>query len=304
VAGVVPSSGRTMALRGGERAKRMASLERLLEWMAGQRVERSDPVTAVGGGSIGDLAGLATALYARGVPWINVPTTWLSQADAALGGKVAVDLAAGKNAVGAFWPPDAVVADLDMLATLPRREARNGLAECIKAALVGDPTLWRLIEDRGSTAISGDQEARYAIIERAARVKMAIVERDPCEVGERRQLNLGHTAGHALEMVARYRLAHGAAVALGLCVAAQVGARRGGDPDLPTRLGALLGNLGFATRHSADADAVRDALGADKKRRAGRQRWILPMTIGQVIEVDDVTDAELESALRCIGIGA
>ncbi|HYN63967.1 MAG TPA: bifunctional shikimate kinase/3-dehydroquinate synthase [Candidatus Limnocylindrales bacterium] len=299
-----PQPERTLVLRGGEANKRMASLRRVLEWMAAQRVERSDPVAAIGGGSIGDLAGLAAALYARGIPWIDVPTTWLSQADAALGGKVAVNLRAGKNAVGAFWPPSAVVADVDVLDSLPRREARNGMAESVKAALVGDPVLWRLIEDRGSTAIDGDEEARYAIIERAARVKMAIVDRDPFEADERRQLNLGHTIGHALEVVARYRLPHGAAVALGLCVAAQLGAVRGGDPELPSRLGALVQELGFAIRHPGDPRAVRDALGADKKRRAGRQRWILPMAIGQVIEVDDVTDAELDMALRCIGIGA
>lgn len=304
VAGLVPAGVRRLELRGGEPAKRMISLERLLDWMVTERVERADPVAAVGGGTVGDLAGLAAALYARGVPWVDVPTTWLSQADAALGGKVAVDVGAGKNAVGAFWPPSAVVADVDVLASLPRREARNGMAESIKAALVGDATLWRLIEDRGAAALGRDAEARYAIIERAARVKMAIVDRDPFELGERRTLNLGHTVGHALEVVSRYRLPHGAAVALGLCAAAQLGAGRVGDPQLPSRLGGLLGELGFAVRHSADPAAVRDAIGTDKKRRSGRQRWILPMAIGQVIEVDDVTDNELEMALRCIGIGA
>jgi 3-dehydroquinate synthetase len=259
---------------------------------------------AVGGGTVGDLAGLAAALYARGLPWLAVPTTWLAQADAALGGKVAVDLAAGKNAVGAFWPPSAVIADVEVLGSMPRREARNGMAECVKAAVVADAGLWRLIEDRGVEALTGDAEARYAIIERAARVKMAIVDRDPFEVGERRTLNLGHTVGHALEVVARYRLPHGAAVGLGMCVAASLAAARGGDPELQPRLSALLDQLGLPTRHSADPAAVRDALTADKKRRGGRQRWILPMAIGSVIEVDDVTERELETALRGIGIGA
>jgi shikimate kinase/3-dehydroquinate synthase len=304
VAGLVPAGARKIELRGGESAKRMASLERLLGRMVTERAERADPVVAVGGGSIGDLAGLAAALYARGVPWIDVPTTWLAQADAALGGKVAVDLGTGKNAVGAFWPPSGVVADLDSLESLPKQEARNGMAESIKAALVGDATLWRLIEDRGRAALRRDQEARYAIIERAVRVKMAIVDRDPFELGERRTLNLGHTIGHALEVVANYRLPHGAAVALGLCAAAQLGAGRGGDPELPLRLGTLLGELGFATRHAADPRAVLDALGTDKKRHSGQQRWILPTAIGEVVEVDDVADAELDTALRCIGIGA
>jgi 3-dehydroquinate synthetase/shikimate kinase len=302
---VLPDGSRgTMALRGGESAKRIASLERVLEWLAAQRMERTDPLVAVGGGTVGDLAGLAAALYARGLPWLAVPTTWLAQADAALGGKVAVDLAAGKNAVGAFWPPSAVIADVEVLGSMPRREARNGMAECVKAAVVADAGLWRLIEDRGVEALTGDAEARYAIIERAARVKMAIVDRDPFEVGERRTLNLGHTVGHALEVVARYRLPHGAAVGLGMCVAASLAAARGGDPELQPRLSALLDQLGLPTRHSADPAAVRDALTADKKRRGGRQRWILPMAIGSVIEVDDVTERELETALRGIGIGA
>jgi shikimate kinase / 3-dehydroquinate synthase len=304
VTGLVPANARSIELRGGEAAKRMASLERVLSWLVTERAERADPMAAVGGGSIGDLAGLAAALYARGVPWVDVPTTWLAQADAALGGKVAVDLGVGKNAVGAFWPPSGVIADLDTLASLPKREARNGMAESIKSALIGDAALWRLIEDRGAAALRRDEEARYAIIERAARVKMAIVESDPFELEERRKLNLGHTIGHALEVVAKYRLPHGAAVALGLCAAAQLGAERGGDPELPLRLGTLLGELGFATRHTANPDAVRDALASDKKRRGGRQRWILPMAIGEVTEVDDVTDVELEAALRGIGIGA
>jgi shikimate kinase/3-dehydroquinate synthase len=297
-------SRRTMVLRGGERAKRIASLHRILEWLAAERVERTDPLVAVGGGTMGDLAGLAAAMYARGLPWLAVPTTWLAQADAALGGKVALDLQAAKNAVGAFWPPSGVIADVEALASLPRREARNGIAECIKAALICDDRLWHLIEDRGVDALRGDAEARYAIIERAARVKMAIVDRDPFEAGERRSLNLGHTVGHALEVVSRYRLPHGAAVGLGMCVAASLAAGRGGDPELRPRLNELLEQLGLPTQHSADPAAVHHALTADKKRRAGRQRWILPMAIGTVIEVDDVSERELETSLREIGIGA
>lgn len=294
----------TQVLEGGERAKRVRVLERLLAWLAEERAERGDPIVAVGGGTVGDVAGLAAAIYARGVPWIAMPTTWLAQADAALGGKVAVDLPNAKNVVGAFWPPTAVIADVDLLRGLPPRHARNGLVEAMKAGLIADPALWRLIEDRGAAAIRGDEAARYAIIERAARVKLAIVDRDPFEASERRLLNLGHTIGHALEVVSRYRLAHGPAVALGLCAVARLGAARGGDPDLPARLAALLHRLGMRTRYPADGGVVRRAIEGDKKRRAGRQRWILPMAIGTAVEVDDVTDAELDAALASIGIGA
>jgi len=297
------SDGRTLQLRGGERSKRTAVLQRLLAWMTDLRLERSDPVVTVGGGTISDLAGLAAALYARGVPWVAVPTTWLAASDAALGGKVAIDLADAKNAVGAFWPPAGVIGDIEALRSLPPRHARNGLAEAIKAALIADPMLWHLIESRGREALRGDEAARYAMIERAARVKLAIVERDPFETSERRVLNLGHTVGHALEVVTGYRLAHGAAVVLGLLVAARLATARGGDRELAPRLHELVAGLGFTTSQPADRAAVLHALSGDKKRRAGRQRWILPMAIGQAVEVDDVTDVELDAALGSIGIG-
>jgi shikimate kinase / 3-dehydroquinate synthase len=301
--GLIASLGaaRCITLAGGERAKRMRTLERVLDWLATSRAERGDAVVGVGGGTVGDLAGLAAALYARGVPYVAVPTTWLAQADAALGGKVGVDLAGAKNAVGAFWPPWSVFADVALLRTLPRRRLRDGLAEAVKAAMIGDPELWSLLEARGRAALRRDEAARYAITERAARVKLAIVERDPFEQGERRQLNLGHTLAHALEIESGYRLPHGAAVALGLRAVVGIAAARGADPDLGERLDSLLADLGLALRHGFNAAAVRDAIAGDKKRLHGRQRWLLPMSIGQVTEVDDVGDAELSAALERIG---
>jgi len=289
-----------LPLRGGERAKRLATLGRVLEWLAGQRVERETPLVAVGGGTIGDLAGTAAALYARGLPLVQVPTTWLAQADSAIGGKVAIDLDGVKNAVGAFWPPVAVLSDVAVLRSLPARQRRDGIAESAKAALIGDPALWRLLEDRGRGALRDDEPARYAIVERSARLKLAVCEHDPFETGERRTLNLGHTVGHALEVESRYHLGHGAAVALGMRVAMTIAARRGADPDLPGRLDDLLSTLGFSPRRAFQAGLVREAMLGDKKRHAGRQRWILPMEIGHTVEVDDVTDAELERGLGAI----
>jgi len=297
----VPASCARLEVRAGERAKRLRGLERVLEWLSTQRVEREEAVIAVGGGKIGDLAGTAAALFNRGLPLVQVPTTWLAQADSAIGGKVAVDLAAAKNAVGAFWPPTGVHTDVAMLRSLPLRRRRDGMAESVKSALIGDPVLWRLIESRGRAALRGDEAARYAIVERSARLKLGVCERDPFEAGERRTLNLGHTIGHALEVESGYRLPHGSAVVLGMRAVAAIAARRGADPTLPHRLDSLLDGLGFRLTHAFDQSVARTAMRGDKKRRAGRQRWILPMEIGRTQEVDDVTDAELRMALRTIG---
>lgn len=290
-----------LAIAAGERSKRLRSLERILEWLAEQRVERDTPLIVAGGGTIGDLAGTAAALFARGLPLVQLPTTWLAQADSAIGGKVAVDLGGAKNAVGAFWPPVAVVSDVMALRSLPHRLRRDGMAESVKAAIIGDPALWRLLEDRGRAALRTDEAARYAILERSARLKLGVCQRDPFETGERRTLNLGHTIGHALEIESRYRLPHGSAVALGMRAVAVIAAGRGGDPELGPRLDALLSDLGFTPRRTFDPARVRDAMLGDKKRLAGRLRWLLPMEIGRVTEVDDVTDAELGRALRAIG---
>ena len=289
-----------LALRAGEGAKRLSSVGRVLEWLADQRVERGTALVAVGGGTLGDLAGTAAALYARGIPLVHVPTTWLAQADSAIGGKAGVDLRAAKNAAGAFWPPDAVHSDVAVLRSLPTAIRRDGMAESVKSALIGDPALWRLIEERGAAALRTDEAARYAIVERSARLKLAVCARDPFEAGERRTLNLGHTIGHALEVESRYRLRHGAAVALGMRAVAAIAARRGAPADLAPRLDDMLATLGYTLTRAFDAQAVRDAMVADKKRLAGRQRWILPMDVGSVVEVDDVTDDAIGAALETI----
>ena len=295
-----PAGRARLEVGAGERAKRMRRLEKILEWLAAQRVEREEHLMAVGGGTVGDLAGTAAALFNRGIPLVQVPTTWLAQSDSAIGGKVAVDLASAKNAVGAFWPPVAVLSDIAALRTLPVRLRRDGMAESVKSAIIGDPELWQLLESRGRAALRDDEPARYAIVERSARLKLAVCDRDPFESGERRTLNLGHTIGHALEVESRYRLSHGSAVALGMRAVATIAVRRGAAADIGERLDPLLATLGFRVTHVFDHDAVRAAMGGDKKRRGGRQRWILPMGVGSVAEVDDVTESELRAALRTI----
>ncbi|HVM31367.1 MAG TPA: bifunctional shikimate kinase/3-dehydroquinate synthase [Candidatus Limnocylindrales bacterium] len=293
---------RSHLLEGGEQAKSFTRLHELLTWLSAAGAERGDPLVAVGGGTIGDVAGLAAALHHRGMALVHVPTTWLAQADSSIGGKVAIDLPGAKNAVGAFWPAWLIISDTTLLDTLPVRQRRDGMAEVLKCGLIGDPLLWELIEIRGAGALAGnDAAAGYAMTERAARVKLDVVERDPYERDERRTLNLGHTVGHALEVESGYQLPHGEAVGLGLRAVAHIAAGRDAERGLAERIDEVLIGLGFPLRRRFDAAAVRGALGSDKKRVRGRQRWILPVAVGRVAQVDDVTDAELDAALAAIG---
>lgn len=302
LSGLLPF-GRRLDVQGDEEAKRLHRLESILEWLSAHGAERRDPILALGGGTLGDLAGFAAAVYLRGVPLVHLPTTWLAQADSSIGGKVGVDLARAKNAAGATWPAWAIVSDVAALRALPEARLRDGYMESIKAGLIGDPVLWQLAEAHGPAALT-DEPIRYALLERAVRLKLAVVDRDPYETGERRVLNLGHTLGHALEVESAYRLPHGGAVALGLRAVAAISAGRGAEPDLAERIDHVLDAAGFPLRRSFDAAAVRRALLSDKKRAAGRQRWILPMAVGRVIEVDDVTDDELQRALGAIAAPA
>jgi len=297
---------RRLLIDAGEHNKRLASAEAMLEFAAEAHAERGDAWVAIGGGTTGDLVGTAAALYMRGAPLFQVPTTWLAMADAAIGGKVGVDLSAAKNAAGAFWPPVAVVADLATLTTLSQDRLRDGLGESLKCGIIGDPWLWQLIRTSGRAALAtgpeADLAARYAMVERAALLKIGVVDRDPFEAGERRTLNLGHTIGHALEVESRYTLPHGQAVVLGTRAVARMAVGRGASPDLAAEIDDVVASLGYAMRRAFDPAAVMRALRGDKKVHAGRLRWILPEAIGRVRQVDDITDAEIAAALAHIRI--
>ncbi len=295
--------GRRVLIASGERRKRLRTVERLLEDASAMGAERGDAWVGVGGGVTTDMVGTAAALYVRGAPFVAVPTTWLGLTDAAIGGKVAVDLSAAKNAAGAFWPPAAIVGDTTALRTLPRSRRLDGMAETLKSGIIGDPALWELVETRGVAALRHDGADRYALIDRAVALKLDVVERDPFERGERRTLNLGHTLGHALEIESGYRLGHGLAVVLGLRAVAHIAAGRGATPGLPERIDSVVRQLGYELTREFDAAAVKRALTTDKKRVRGRQRWILPLDIGRVIDVDDVSEAELDAAIAHIRRG-
>ena len=262
----------------GEEAKRLEVVAGLYERLAAVPTRRADPVLAVGGGATTDVAGFAAATWLRGVPLVNLPTTVLGMVDAAVGGKTGVDLAAGKNLVGAFHQPVAVVADLDTLAGLPAAEVRSGLAEVAKAGLVGDPALAEALHRSAGPAVAADPDALAPLVEGAVRVKAAVVAADEHEqAGDGRAgrlvLNYGHTLGHALERLAGYQgLRHGEAVALGMVFAARVAEAIGladGHVRLLTALDLPVGGVRL------DPDQVLAAMATDKKHRGGLRLVLL-----------------------------
>ena len=289
----------------GEKAKHLATVARLYDGMVKRRLDRSAVVIAFGGGVVGDAAGFAAATYLRGVRLVQVPTTLLSQVDSAIGGKVGVNLPAGKNLVGAFHPPSLVVCDPDVLSTLPRREFRAGLYEAIKYGVIASRPLFEHIATSLPAIFTRDAGVLTPLIADCCRIKAEVVMTDEYEQGPRRVLNFGHTVGHALESISRYgRFLHGEAVGYGMLAAAALSAKRGLFPadDLEV-LKAVIGHMGPmpATTDLKAADAL-DAMLSDKKVSGGTLHFVLPVRIGATTIVDDVTPKELRAALKAIGI--
>lgn len=286
-----------LGVRGGEGIKRLSSVNRLCDDFAGAGVERSSTIVAVGGGALTDAVGFAAATYMRGISWVAVATTVLGMADAAIGGKTGVDVARHKNLVGAFWQPNASIADLRALATLPVAHRRTGMTEIIKAAVIGDP---RLLELCSAFDIRSHGAAWRALIARAAAVKLRIAARDPKERGERAKLNLGHTVGHALESASAFRMSHGAAVAVGLRAAGLLSTARGlWQPRDHARMLRAIANAGLALHAPiASSAAAFAALKSDKKRVAGSGRFVLPTSIGAVVYGVTVRDADVRRVMR------
>jgi len=292
----------------GEDAKRLEVVAGLYERLARVPTHRADPVVAVGGGATTDVAGFAAATWLRGVPLVNLPTTLLGMVDAAIGGKTGIDLPAGKNTVGAFHQPLAVVADLDALAGLPPVEVRSGLAEVAKAGLVGDPGLVAALAGAAGPAADGDPEALAPLVEAAVRVKAAVVGADEREAAavegpvSRLILNYGHTLGHALERLAGYRgLRHGEAVALGMVFAARVAEAVGlAAPGLAAGHVELLRAVGLPVGGvQLDPDAVLAAMATDKKHHQG-PRLVLLRDIGAPAIVPAPERGVLVAAIRSL----
>ncbi len=295
----------TIRIAPGEAAKTVATLECVCRRLAAAGLDRRALLVALGGGVVSDLAGCAAAVYQRGIDWIAVPTSLLAQVDAAIGGKTGVDLPEGKNLVGAFHPPRAVLIDPDLLATLPAAEWQNGLAEVIKYAVLGAPDLFQQLAAADLERLRGDAERTRALVERCAALKGAICSADERDQGARLALNLGHTFGHALEAATGYvAFSHGAAVAVGLVAEADLAARLGlAQPALAKEIAALCARYGLPVRApGVDVQRVRSFLAADKKRVGAAVRFTLPLRLGEVrvVEVEqvDAVTAALEGLAR------
>ncbi|MDW8047167.1 MAG: 3-dehydroquinate synthase [Chloroflexota bacterium] len=285
-----------LELPAGEPAKTLATVERVYSWLAGLRAERGELVVCLGGGVITDLAGFAAATYLRGMPFIHVPTTLLAMVDAAIGGKTGVDLPAGKNLVGAFAQPAAVVIDPAVLAGLPEREVRAGLAELIKHGLILDEGLVADLERLGGHVAS---MLSPALIARSVAIKAAIVSADERESGLRSLLNYGHTIGHAIEAVTGYaRYLHGEAVAVGMHAAGRIAVELGVlPPDGLERQQALLRSVGLPERApDVPFGLVLERTLLDKKVRGGRVRWVLLERIGRATLREDVPESVVRAA--------
>ena len=306
-------SGRSASLRAvppGETSKSLEQLERLYAWLAEERAERDDTVLALGGGVVTDLAGTVAATYLRGMPLVHVPTTLLGMVDAAIGGKVAVDLPAGKNLVGAFYQPRAVVADVATLATLPSRELRAGYAEVIKHAFIRDAAMLDELERDAETLLAindagadAARERAVALIARNMAIKAAVVSVDEREGDLRMILNYGHTIGHAIEAVTGYgRFRHGEAVAIGLMGAARIAERVGLiDSAIVERHRRILQRFGLPIAmpdgDAVPVDALLEAILSDKKVVEGQSRWVLLESVGSPVVREDVPEAVVREVL-------
>jgi shikimate kinase/3-dehydroquinate synthase len=292
---LLPSSEATFELSGGEESKTLAEADRVLRLLADAGARRDDGVIAFGGGVVGDLAGFCAATYQRGVPVVQMPTTLVAQVDSAYGGKTGVDLPQGKNYVGAYHQPLAVLADPATLRTLPPEEAAAGFAEVVKTALIAGGALWERVRDLPAPLAELDRDALETVVFACARAKLAVVAEDERDSGRRAVLNLGHTAGHAIEAASAYsRYRHGEAVALGLLAAL----RLSGADELRAEVADLLARHGLPTSldPSIDTDAILDAVSRDKKATAEGVGFVLieepgSARIGQRVPTEDVRAA-------------
>src|SRR6266566_1897969 len=296
-AGFVPQ---IFTITAGEASKTIWSWQQILNWLVEQKAEQREPIIAVGGGVIGDLAGFVAATYHRGVPLIQIPTSLLAQVDSAIGGKTGINHPLGKNLIGAFYQPGLIIVDPAFLLTLPERVYLEGWAEIVKYGMVLDADLFQMLEDHTSSLHARDAIQLTKIITRCIQLKMDVVQRDERDGGLRNILNYGHTFGHALEVLTDYgSWLHGEAVAVGMEVAARIAVARGLlTNEHALRQRELLLSLHLPQRcPGIDTISVLEKMQRDKKVRAGHMRWILPTQIGRAGIYDDVPLALIKEAV-------
>jgi 3-dehydroquinate synthase len=285
-------------LPSGEANKRMSSVESLAQQLATSGADRDSLLIALGGGVIGDTAGFLAAIYMRGIRYVQLPTTLLAQVDSSVGGKTGVNLLAGKNLIGSFHHPQAVLADTNLLGTLPPAQLRAGLQESIKAGIIYDAKLFRYMEQNAEAILSGDPAALTRVVAASVRVKADVVSKDERESGLRMILNFGHTIGHAIEAATNYKqLLHGEAVAWGSIAALNLAlTRKTITPAQAERMTGLILRYGPLSPFKAPAEKLVALTSSDKKTRSGVRSFVLPISIGTTQIVKDVTDAELLAA--------
>jgi 3-dehydroquinate synthase len=286
----------------GEQHKTIGSISSIYDAILPAKIDRNTPVIALGGGVIGDMAGFVAATLLRGVPFVQMPTTLLSMVDASVGGKTGIDHATGKNLIGAFHQPIAVMIDPQVLQTLPRRELRSGLAECIKHEIIRDAEGFAALEASIGRALSLDVAYLAELVAHNVAIKARVVEADPFEKAERAHLNLGHTYGHAIEHVSQYAYSHGESIALGMVAAAYTAANLELiDEAARRRIVGLIQQAGLPTGGmTLDPATVYQAMFFDKKVKAGKLRLVLPQGIGKAAMREDVPAELIRAAIRSL----
>lgn len=297
----------TLTLPAGEATKSWANIQKSVEWLLSEKIERDDILIAFGGGVIGDLAGFAASILRRGIRFVQIPTTLLAQVDSSVGGKTGINSPHGKNLVGAFYQPQVVLADVSVLGTLAPRDYLAGYGEVAKYGLLGDVAFWEWLEENAKAAADGDVSKRIYAVKRSCEMKAEIVARDEQERGDRALLNLGHTFGHALEAATGYsdRLLHGEGVSIGCSLAFEVSQRSGYcAQEAPSRVRAHFKAMGMKCDVSEisgdlpDADGLIALMGQDKKVRAGVIGFIMARGLGETFVTRDVDLDVVKSVLN------
>lgn len=303
---IVEAAGRRCVvhtLPAGEAHKRLEQVEAICGTFLAGGLDRSSLIIALGGGVVGDIAGFAAAVFMRGIPFLQVPTTIVAQVDSSVGGKTAVNHALSKNSIGSFHQPIGVLIDMDLLQSLPDRELRAGLAEAIKHGIIADADLFAYMETHATRILAKDPEALAVPVVRSCEIKAAIVSEDETEQGVRANLNYGHTFGHAIESVSHYNtFLHGEAIAIGMCAAGALAQNLGMvDEDFVVRQQACFDAYGLPTRWpELPVEEALDAMKRDKKVRAGLMKFIVATRMGEVVQRTDISEAQARAALEAV----